>query len=156
MGGTTRRATPRSMRACAARTRNGASATPPSCARSRSETTFASRTSTNCRRTTPSCRSSSPGGNSIRLEVHRHAVDTIAQAGRRRAVRKHVAEMAAAAAAMHLGANHAEAPIHGLFDGAGLRIVEARPASAALEFLLRLEQRLLAAGAIERAGTFFE
>src|SRR4051794_32296262 len=41
---------------------------------------------------------------SIRLEIHRHAVDAIAQAGRRRTVRKHVAEMTAASAAMHLGA----------------------------------------------------
>src|SRR4029077_13378490 len=38
----------------------------------------------------------------------------------------------------------------GGLDGTGLRIVEARPAGAALEFLLRGEQRLVAAGAEER------
>src|SRR5262249_50795869 len=95
-------------------------------------------------------------GRSFRLEVHRHAVDAVAQSGGRRPVRKDVAEMAAAAAAMHLGANHAVAPIHGLLDRAILRIIETRPAGAALEFLLRLEQRLLAAGTTERAGALFE
>src|SRR5262249_4546823 len=58
----------------------------------------------------------------------------------------------AAAAAVHLGAHHAVAVIVGLFDGAGHRVVEARPAGAALEFLLRHEQRLLAAGAAEGTG----
>ena len=47
----------------------------------------------------------------LRLEIHRHAVDAVAQAGRRRAVGKHVTEMAAAAAAMHLGADHAVAAV---------------------------------------------
>src|SRR5438477_5148111 len=43
------------------------------------------------------------------------------------------AEMTAAAAAMHLGADHAVGAIHGFLDRAGFRIVEARPAGAALE-----------------------
>src|SRR5580700_2911448 len=60
--------------------------------------------------------------------------------------------MAAAAAAVHLGAHHAPAAIGDGLDRAGLRIVEAWPASAALELLLRAEQRLLAAGAVEGAG----
>src|SRR4029077_9227742 len=60
--------------------------------------------------------------------------------------------MAAAAAAIHLGALHAPAAVGGGVDRARLRIVEARPAGAALEFLIRGEQRLAAAGAIERAG----
>ena len=47
----------------------------------------------------------------LRLEIHRHAVDAVAQAGRRRAVVEDVAEMAAAAAAMHLGAHHAVAAV---------------------------------------------
>src|SRR5262249_38462246 len=72
--------------------------------------------------------------------------------GRRRAVLEDVAEMAAAAAAMHLGAGHAVAVVGQGFDRALLRIVEARPAGAALEFLLRGEQRLPAAGAGEGAG----
>ena len=46
-----------------------------------------------------------------RREMHRHAVDAVAIAGRRRAVREHVAEMAAAAAAVHLGAHHEVAAI---------------------------------------------
>src|SRR5258708_18695896 len=60
--------------------------------------------------------------------------------------------MSAAAAAMHLGAYHAPAAVGRGLDGARLRIVEARPAGAALELLLRGEQRLVAAGAVERAG----
>ena len=41
-------------------------------------------------------------------ELQRHAVHAVAQAGRLRAVVEHMAEMAAAAAAMHLGARHEE------------------------------------------------
>ena len=74
---------------------------------------------------------------------------------RRRAVLEDVAEMAAAPAAMHLGTDHAVTAIGRGLDRARLRIVEARPAGAALEFLLRGEQRLLAAGAIKRAGALF-
>src|SRR5258708_35479456 len=61
--------------------------------------------------------------------------------------------MAAAAAAMHVGAYHAPAAVGRGLDRVRLRIVEARPAGAALELLLRGEQRLAAAGAVERAGT---
>src|ERR1700688_5170604 len=63
--------------------------------------------------------------------------------------------MAAAAAAMHLGALHAPAAVGGVLDRSRHRSVEARPAGAALEFLFRSEQRLLAAGAIKRAGALF-
>src|SRR5579859_7727791 len=91
----------------------------------------------------------------LRLEIHRDAVDAVAQVGRRRAVVEDVAEVAAAAAAMHLGADHAVAAVgrrfHGAFDG----VVEARPAGAAVEFLLADEQRLAAADAGEGAGTLF-
>src|SRR6476659_8582862 len=69
-------------------------------------------------------------------ELHRHAVDAVAQAGRRRPVREDVAEMATAAAAMHLVAHHAVARVGRLFDRPRLGIVETRPAGAALEFLL--------------------
>src|SRR5712691_2358419 len=84
---------------------------------------------------------------SVRFEVHRHPVDAIAQMRRRRAVLEDVTEMAAAAAAMHLVAHHAVAGVGRFFDRPGFRVVEARPAGAALEFLFRREQRLAAAGA---------
>src|SRR5690242_19095992 len=44
---------------------------------------------------------------SLRLEIHRYAVDAVAQSGRGRPVREDMPEKAAAAAAMHLGADHA-------------------------------------------------
>src|SRR5262245_53966259 len=89
---------------------------------------------------------------SFGLEIHRHAVDAIAQSGRRRTVREDMAEVAAAPAALHLGADHAVGAVLQLLDRAGLRIVEARPAGAAFELLLRLEQRLPAPRAGEGAG----
>src|SRR5262249_2601411 len=90
---------------------------------------------------------------SLRLEVHRHAVNAVARVGRGGAVLQNVAEMAAAAAAMHLGADHAPTAIGGALDRARLRIVKTRPAGAAVELGLGDEQRLAAAGAGERAGT---
>src|SRR4029077_4897516 len=76
----------------------------------------------------------------------------IAQMGGRRAVVEHMAEMAAATAAMHLGTHHAVGTVLRGFDRTGFRIVEARPAGAAFEFLLRDEQLLAAARAGEGAG----
>src|SRR4051794_28203279 len=73
---------------------------------------------------------------------------------RRRTILEHVAEMAAAAAAMHLGADHAVGAVGRGLDRARNRIVEARPAGAALELLLRCEQLLSAPRAGERAGPF--
>src|SRR5438477_7996220 len=78
----------------------------------------------------------------IRLEVHRNAVDAVAQVRRRRAVVEHMAEMAAAAAAMHLGAHHAVGTVARGLGRARSRIVEARPAGAALELHFRREQLL--------------
>ena len=78
-------------------------------------------------------------------------VDAVAQAGRLRPVVEDVAEMAAAAAAMHFGAQHAEGAVLGLADRVFERLVEARPAGAALEFRLGGEQRQVAAGAGEDA-----
>src|SRR4029079_10443691 len=89
---------------------------------------------------------------SVGLEIHRYAIDAIAQSGGRGAVREDVAEMAAAAAAMALGADHAIGTVVRFFDRARFRIVEARPAGAALELFLRLEQFLTAARAGESAG----
>ena len=88
----------------------------------------------------------------FRLEVHRLAVDAVAQAGGRRAVREDMAEMAAAIGAMDLDAVHAVAAILRGADSALKRLVEARPAGAALEFLAGLEQLLVATGAGEGAG----
>src|SRR5260370_29026348 len=61
-------------------------------------------------------------------------------------------EMAAAAAAMHLGAAHEEAPVG--FGPARIldRRGEARPTGAAVEFAAGVEQRLAAAGAVINPG----
>src|SRR5712691_10528659 len=74
--------------------------------------------------------------------------------GWRRPVIEDMAEMAAAPDAMHLGARHPVAAIGRGLDRALLRVVEARPAGAALELLLRHEQRLAASRAGEGAGAF--
>src|SRR4029078_13054933 len=89
---------------------------------------------------------------SLRLKIHRHAVDAITQMRRRRRIVEEGAEMTATTAAMDLGADHAEAAVGCGLNGPWHRIVEARPAGAALEFLLRHEQRLVAARATESAG----
>src|SRR3954454_18393729 len=89
---------------------------------------------------------------SLRLEVHGDAVDAVAQMRRRRAVLEYVAEMAAAAAAMHLGAAKPVAAVGRALARARARIVKARPAGAALELLLGCEQLLPAPRARERAG----
>src|SRR5260370_19716267 len=88
------------------------------------------------------------------LKVHGHAVDAIAQIRRRGPVVEHVAEMTAATASMHLGAHHAISSIGRAFDRPLDRGVEARPAGAALEFLLPHVQRLAAAGAREHPRAF--
>src|SRR5262252_4627097 len=87
------------------------------------------------------------------LKIHRDAIDAVTQMGRRRAILEDMTEMAAAAAAVHLSAGHAIAPVGRRFDRPFNRIVKARPAGAAVEFLLRYEQRLIAAGAGEGAVT---
>src|SRR5581483_4976483 len=84
---------------------------------------------------------------SRRMKHQRETVHAIAQAGRLGAVIEDVAEMAAAAAAVDLGSEHAEGAILGLADRILERLVEARPASAALEFGVGGEQRQVAAGA---------
>src|SRR6516162_9030193 len=90
-------------------------------------------------------------GLSLRPEIHSHAVDAIAQMGRRRAIFENMAEMAAAAAAMHFGAGHPIAAIDRGLDRAGKRMVEARPSGSTFGFRARYEQRLTATGAFERA-----
>src|SRR5690242_20347726 len=68
-----------------------------------------------------------------RVEHQREAVHAVAQSGRLRTVVEDVTQMAAAAAAMDLGARHAEGPVICGADGVLERLEEARPAGAALE-----------------------
>src|SRR5262249_14129085 len=98
-----------------------------------------------------SCRARSARLRPRRMEDQRKTVHAIAQAGRLRAVVEDVAEVAAAAAAMHFGAGHAEGAVLGGADRILQRLVEARPASAALELGVGGEQRQVAAGAGENA-----
>src|SRR5438874_3003377 len=86
-----------------------------------------------------------------RMKYQGVAVHAVAQPGRLRPVVEHVPEMAAAAAAVDFGPQHAEGPIFGLADGVVERLVEARPAGAALELGLRGEQRQVATGTGEDA-----
>ena len=81
------------------------------------------------------------------MEYQPEPVNAVAQTGRFRTVVEDMAEMAAAAAAVHLGAQHAVGAVLGLADIAFDRLIEARPAGAALEFRLRGEQRQVAPGA---------
>src|SRR5882757_7290480 len=90
------------------------------------------------------------------LEVHGDAIDAIAQIGGRRAVGEYMAQVTAATAAMHFGAEHVVAAVVTGPDGAGFGIVEARPAGAAFEFLVRDKQRLVATGANKGALTLLE
>src|ERR1700759_26022 len=86
-----------------------------------------------------------------RMKHQRKTVHAVAQAGRLRSVVENVAEMAAAAAAMDLGAQHAEGAVFRLADRILQRLVEAGPAGAAFELGVGGEQRQVAAGAGEGA-----
>src|SRR3954452_7553632 len=81
-----------------------------------------------------------------RVEHQAKSVDAIAQSGRLRSVFEHVTEMTAAAAAMHLGAQHAVGAVLGLAQRIVERLVEARPSGAALELRVGREQWQVAAG----------
>src|ERR1700689_98316 len=85
------------------------------------------------------------------MKYQRKAVHAVAQAGRLRPVVEDVTEMAAAAPAMNFGPQHPEGAVLGLADRVVERLIEPRPAGAALEFGLRGEQRQVAAGAGEDA-----
>src|SRR5205085_8438738 len=85
------------------------------------------------------------------MEYQGVAVHAVAQSGRLRPVVEDVPEVAAAAAAVDFGPQHAEGAVFGLADGVIERLIEARPAGAALELGLRGEQRQVAAGAGEDA-----
>src|SRR5581483_5459306 len=87
-----------------------------------------------------------------RVELERTGVHAVALAGRCGAVREEMAEMAAAAAAQHLGADHAVAVVLDQLDvGVRGRLVEARPAGAGLELGVRAEELGAAARAAVRA-----
>src|SRR5579862_1562477 len=85
------------------------------------------------------------------MKHQREAVHAVAQSGRLRAVIEDVAEMAAATAAMNFGAQHAEGAVLRLADRVLQRLIEARPAGAALILGLGREQRQVAARAGEDA-----
>src|SRR4051812_47906835 len=76
----------------------------------------------------------------------------VTKGGRGRPVFEHMAEVAAAAATMNFGPHHAVSAVLRGLDRTGLWIVEARPAGAAFELLLRDEQLLPAPRAGKRAG----
>src|SRR2546423_10076647 len=86
-----------------------------------------------------------------RMEYQGVAVHAVAQPGRLRPVVEDVPEVAAAAAAVNFGPQHAEGPVLGFADRVVQRLIEARPAGAALELGLRGEQRQVATGAGEDA-----
>src|SRR5215472_6944825 len=88
-------------------------------------------------------------------EGERDAVHAVAEPGRRRSVVEDVAQVPTAAAAVHLGADHEEAPVLGRLHGVRQRGIEARPAGPALELRLGGEERKSAAGAEERALPVF-
>src|SRR5271165_3898131 len=85
------------------------------------------------------------------MKGKREAVHAVTQAGGLRSVVEDVAEMAAAATAMHFVPHHAKGAVLGGADGIVERFVEARPTGAALELGLGGEQRQVAAGAGEDA-----
>src|SRR3546814_16862229 len=85
------------------------------------------------------------------------AVDTVAQPGRRRAIGKYMAEMAAAIGAADLRADHAELVVAVFRHDARLHRLEiARPAASGVELGVGDKQRLVAGGAAVQAffGTF--
>ena len=88
----------------------------------------------------------------FRLELQRHAIHAVALAARLRAVGKHVAEVAAAARTVHLGAAHEVAAVLVGPHRPGHGPVEARPARAAFVLGVRLKELLAAAGAAEHAA----
>src|SRR6266851_4026336 len=85
-------------------------------------------------------------------EIERCAVHAIAEPGGGRPVVEDVAEVAAAAAAVDLGADHEEATVARGPDGTLERRPEARPPGPAVELGLRGEQGQVTPGAVVRAG----
>src|SRR5450631_2987163 len=82
-------------------------------------------------------------------EFQSNTIHAVAQAGRRRAIVKDMAEMPATTPAMHLGAFHEKTPVGFGAHGTIYRAPETRPACPALEFGFRFEERQFAARAGE-------
>src|SRR5215831_17974581 len=85
------------------------------------------------------------------MKVERGTVHAIAQPGGLGTIVKYMAEMAAASAAMHLGAGHKKAAVRLRLDRLFDRREEARPARPAVEFRIRGKQRLAAPGTVVHA-----
>ena len=85
------------------------------------------------------------------MENQSEAIHAIAQAGRLRSIVENVPEMTATTVAMHLGADHAEGAILSRPDSVFQRLIEARPAGAALILGLGREKRMIATSAGENA-----
>src|SRR5215471_1124843 len=85
-------------------------------------------------------------------EIQHGPVDAVALPRRWRTVGKHVAEMAAAARAMHFRSRHTVAAIDSRPDRAGMRRIKTRPAGAGVELRLVGEELLPAARARKRPG----
>src|SRR5262249_43556550 len=88
---------------------------------------------------------------SVGQEFQGHAVDAVAQPRGRRAVLEDMAQMSAAAPAMHLGTWQQQQVVGGGADRVRQRPIEARPAGLAVVFGFRREQRKIAARAGKRA-----
>lgn len=88
-------------------------------------------------------------------KIQRDAVYAIAQPGRGRAIRKDMAKVRSATAAVDLRPRHSETAIRRRAKRAGQRIEETWPARTAIEFFPGPEQRLFAAGAMKDPGPFF-
>src|SRR6516225_3259248 len=80
------------------------------------------------------------------MKVERRSIHAITQPGRLRAVVENVAEVAAAAAAVHFGAGHEKAAVGLRLDRLLDRRRKARPAGSAVELGVGGEQRLAATG----------
>src|SRR5215467_13315815 len=91
----------------------------------------------------------------ILIQIQRHRVDAVAQAGRLRAIVKDMPQVSIAAAAFHLGSQHAVTPIGFFFHRLTLRgRIEARPSAARIELRLGAKQLRAAADTFVGAGRF--
>src|SRR5262249_21388918 len=88
---------------------------------------------------------------SVGQEFQSNAVDAVAQSRGRRAVLEDMAQMSAAAPAMHLGAWQQQQAVGGGADGVRQRPIEARPTGLAVVFGLRGEHRKITTRADKRA-----
>src|SRR5215510_6135415 len=88
---------------------------------------------------------------SVGQEFQGNAVDAVAQSRGRRSVLEDMAQMSAAAPAVHLGAWQQQQAVDGGADGVRQRPIEARPAGLAVVFGLRGEHRKITTRADKRA-----